>query len=87
MDQVFKLFQQFHAIVERETEKMLKYFKTDNREEYTSKSFEGYYSKHGIRHEKTVPGTPQHNGVVERMNHIIVERARCMLKMARIWIL
>ena len=34
---------------------------------------------HGIRHEKTVLGTPEHNGVVERMNLTIVENVWCML--------
>ena len=28
--------------------------------------------------EKTVPRTPQENGVLERMNRTIMERARCM---------
>ncbi|GKV14824.1 hypothetical protein SLEP1_g25638 [Rubroshorea leprosula] len=46
----------------------------DNRGEYTSKEFKDYYSKHGIRHEKIVPDTPQHNGVAKRMNHTIVEK-------------
>ena len=32
----------------------------------------------GIRREKTVPGTPQENGVSERMNRTIMEHARCM---------
>ena len=34
--------------------------------------------------EKTVPNTPQHNGVVERMNQTIVEKGRCMLKLAKL---
>ncbi|GKF27445.1 retrovirus-related pol polyprotein from transposon TNT 1-94, partial [Tanacetum coccineum] len=32
-----------------------------------------------ITHEKTVPRTPQHNGVVERQNRTVVEAARTML--------
>ena len=32
----------------------------------------------GNGREKTVPGTPQENGVSERMNRTIMERARCM---------
>lgn len=41
--------------------------------------FESYCAKHGIRHEKTVPYTPQHNGVAERMNRTIAERT-CSLR-------
>mgnify|MGYP003740606461 FL=1 len=78
-DQVFQHFQQFHAMVERETGRSLKCLRTDNGGEYTSKEFEAYLAEHGIRHEKTVPRTPQHNGVAERMNRTIVERVRCML--------
>ena len=35
--------------------------------------------KFGINHEKTVPGTPQKNGVLERMNHTIMEKVQSML--------
>ncbi|GKU90802.1 hypothetical protein SLEP1_g4753 [Rubroshorea leprosula] len=82
--QVFKYFQHYPAMVERETRLKLKCLRTDNGGEYTSKEFRDYCSKHGMRHEKTVPGTPQHNGVAERMNRTIVEKVRCMLKMATV---
>ncbi|CAL5379550.1 unnamed protein product [Camellia sinensis] len=82
--EVFQHFQTFHAMVERETGKKLKCLRTDNGGEYTSKEFKAYCATHGIRHEKTVPGTPQHNGVAERMNRTIVEKVRCMLKMAKL---
>ncbi|GKV14795.1 hypothetical protein SLEP1_g25613 [Rubroshorea leprosula] len=75
-------FEHYHAMVERETGLKLKCLHTDNGREYTSKEFRDYCSKHGIRHEKTIPGTPQHNGVAERMNRTIVEKVRCMLRMA-----
>jgi Integrase core domain len=83
-DQVFNYFQEFHVMVERETDKKLKCLRSDNGGEYTSKEFKAYCAKYRIRHEKTVPGTPQHNGVAERMNRTIVEKVRCMLKMAKL---
>ena len=62
----------------------LKRLRTDNGGEYISKEFKKYFSKHGIRHEKTVPGIPQHNDVVERMNRTIVEKVWCILKLAKL---
>ena len=38
----------------------------------------------GIRLEKTVPKTPQQNGVAERMNRTICDRIRCMLSHAKL---
>nr|GFA67464.1 retrovirus-related Pol polyprotein from transposon TNT 1-94 [Tanacetum cinerariifolium] len=38
-----------------------------------------YYERIGIFHQKTVPRTPQQNGVVERRNRTLVEVARTML--------
>ena len=71
-------------MVERETGNPLKRLRTDNGGEYISREFKEYFSKHGIRHKKMVPGTPQHNGVAKRMNQIIVEKVRCMLKLAKL---
>jgi hypothetical protein len=56
----------------------LKCLRSDNGGEYCSKEFDDYYSYHGIRREKTVPRTPQENGVSERMNRTIMECARSM---------
>lgn len=83
-DQVLQYFKRFHAMVERQTGKPLKCLRSDNGGEYTSHDFKNYCFEHGIRHEKTVPGTPQHNGVAERINRTIMERVRCMLRMAKL---
>ena len=48
----------------------MKCLKSDNGGEYCSKEFDDYCSYHGIRREKTVLGTPQANGVSERMNKV-----------------
>ena len=57
-DQVFEHFKKFHAMVAKEKGKPLKCLHTDNEVEYTSNNFKSYCSEKGIRHEKTVPGTP-----------------------------
>ena len=49
-----------------------------------ARSLDNYCSHNGIRREKTVPGTPQENGVSERMNKTIMEHARCMRLHARL---
>ena len=82
-DQVLDAFKEFHVNVERETGRKLKCVRSDNGGEYRG-PFENYCRFHGIRLEKTVPKTPQQNGVAERMNRTIEERIRCMLSHAKL---
>ena len=65
--------------MEKATKKKIRTFRTDNGGEYTSSQFENYLKAEGIRHELTVPKTPQQNGVAERLNRTIVKMARSML--------
>jgi transposase InsO family protein len=74
----FYPFKKWKELVENETGKSLKCLRSDNGGEYCSKEFDDYFSYHGIRREKTVSGTPQENGVTERMNRTIMECARSM---------
>ena len=71
-------------MVERETRRYLKCLRTDNGGEYMSNKCNEYCLENGIRHEKTVPGIPQHNDVAEQMNHTIVENVRSMIRMAKL---
>ena len=75
---VFASFKKWKDLVENETGKKLKDLRSNNGGEYCSKDFDIYCSYNGIRREKTDHGTPQGNGVSERMNKTIMERARCM---------
>ncbi|GJV59599.1 retrovirus-related pol polyprotein from transposon TNT 1-94 [Tanacetum coccineum] len=50
-----------------------------NKQEFVNKVLTEYYERVGIFHQKTVPRTPQQNGVVERRNRTLVEAARIML--------
>jgi transposase InsO family protein len=78
-DQVYECFREWKALVEKQTKHKLKTLRTDNGGEYTSKKLEQYLKSEGIRHEKTVPKTPEQNGVSERLNRTLVEAARSML--------
>ncbi|GJS45882.1 retrovirus-related pol polyprotein from transposon TNT 1-94 [Tanacetum coccineum] len=55
------------------------FVRTDNGTEFVNKDLTDYYESVGITHEKTIPRTPQQNGVVERRNRTFVEAARTML--------
>nr|GEV02003.1 hypothetical protein [Tanacetum cinerariifolium] len=59
--------------------KTVRYVRTDNGTEFVNHTLTDYYERIGIFHQKTVPRTPQQNGVVERRNRTLVEAARIML--------
>nr|CCA24320.1 putative polyprotein [Albugo laibachii Nc14] len=52
---------------------------TDNGSEFQNQIFDAFCRMDGIIHQKTVPYSPQQNGVVERMNRTITEKARSMM--------
>lgn len=78
--QVFNTFVQFKTLVENQTGLKIKRIRTDNGREYCHKTFDNFLSKYGIIHETTIPYTPEQNGVSERLNRTLVEKARTMLK-------
>lgn len=62
-------------MVERWTGRQLKTLRTDNGGEYSSTEFADYLRSEGVRHERTIPKTPEQNGVAERMNRTLIETA------------
>lgn len=65
--------------MENETKRTIKVLRSDNGLEFCSKEFEDYLNSYGVKHQKTNPYTPQQNGLCERFNRTIVEKARCLL--------
>jgi len=82
--EVFDRFKEFKALVENQIEKKTKVLRTDNSGEFCNKEFKEFCKKCGIAWQKTTPYTPQQNGVAERMNKTLMERARSMLSGARL---
>ncbi|GJX80436.1 retrovirus-related pol polyprotein from transposon TNT 1-94 [Tanacetum coccineum] len=56
---------------------------TDNGTEFVNQTLRDYYEQVGISHETSVARTPQQNGVVKRINRMLVEAARTMLIFAQ----
>ena len=73
---MFDTFKKWKSLVENETGQKLKFLKSDHGDEYYNKEFDSYCLYNGIHREKTFSGTPQENGLLERMNRTIMEDAR-----------
>ena len=79
---VFAMFKDFKAKLELESGKKIKCLRTDNGGEYVDGDFLTFCKQAGIQRQFTVAYTPQQNGVAERMNRTLLERARAMLQTA-----
>jgi hypothetical protein len=62
-----------------QTERKLKVMRTDNGMGFCYSNFNSFCRKEGIVRHRTIPYTPQQNGVAEHMNRTIISEARCML--------
>lgn len=69
----------FLTMVEKQEGISVKRIRSDRGGEYFSKTFENYFKMKGIIHEGTGAHQPQQNGVAERINRTLCEKARCML--------
>ena len=65
--------------MENQTRKKIKVLRTDNGDEFYEKESKKFCKECGIARQKTTPYTPKQNGVVERMNRSLMEKARNML--------
>ena len=71
--EVLQCFRGWKALVKKTCGVKVIVLRSDNRGEYTSSDFTSYLTKEGIRHELTIPHSPQQNGTAERLNGTLVE--------------
>jgi transposase InsO family protein len=57
----------------------IKKIRSDNGTEFKNSQIEGFLEEEGIKHEFSSPYTPQQNGIVERKNRTLLDKARTML--------
>jgi transposase InsO family protein len=77
--EVIEKFKEFKSLVENKSDKKIKVSRTDNGGELCGKEFDQFFKQCGISCQNTTPYTPQKNGVFERMNRTLMDKARSML--------
>lgn len=70
---------EFKAFYENQWGHRLKCLRSDNGTEFVNKKVAGICAWNGVMHQRTVPYSPQQNGVAERMNRTIMEKERSMV--------
>jgi transposase InsO family protein len=78
--EIVDVFKRYKAKSELETGRKLKVLRTDNGKEYVNHRLDSLLKKWGIKHEKTQSYCPQQNGLSERMNRTLMDKARCLLR-------
>ena len=77
--EVFTYFKDYVAKAAAHFNSKLVHLYCDNGREYLSGEMKELCKQNGITYHLTVPYTPQQNGVAERMNRTITEKARTMV--------
>lgn len=76
---VFEKFKDYYHYVTKHFNENLLKLRSDNGRKYISKEFQNFCSQEEISLQYTVPYNPEMNGVAERMNRTLVEKARIIL--------
>lgn len=71
-------------MVENQSERKIKKLRNDNRLEFFKNQLNQHSKALGIARHLTIPGNPQQNGLVERINRTLLDKVRCMLISSRL---
>lgn len=78
-EHVKQVIEEFKVLYERQLSKFIKILRSDNGSEYITSELDEFLRLSGIIHQFTNPYTPEQNGMAERMNRTLIEKARSML--------
>lgn len=73
-NEVTDYVRKYIAKVERETDRKVKRFRSDNELEYCNKAFKQIFNHNGIKHERINVDIPQMNGIAEKINRTLINR-------------
>jgi len=81
-DEALHYFKNYKAKVENQLERKVKRLRSYLGGEYFSSKFFYFCVEHGIIHERTLPYSPQSNGIAETKNCTLTELVNAMLEIA-----
>jgi len=82
--EVGKLLKVFITWAELETGYKVKTLRFDGGGEYMAQHVQDWLHKRGIKHEVTTADMPQHNGIAERLNRMLLDKSHAMLADAKL---
>lgn len=71
-------FKEFYLRMKNQGYGKIKKLRTDNGTEYCNKDFRKFLSDNGIDHQLSAAYTPEQNGLAERTNRTLIEKAKCL---------
>lgn len=78
-DEAYDKFLEYKNLAENQLDTKIKVLRSDNGGEFCNREFSMFLKKAGIVHQTSNSHTPQQNGMAERINRTLVEKARCLL--------
>ncbi|GJR72960.1 retrovirus-related pol polyprotein from transposon TNT 1-94 [Tanacetum coccineum] len=75
-NEAFSKFKEWKQLVKNQIGRKLKKLRTDNGLDFCNQEFNNLCKESGIARHLTVVGTPQHNGLAERMNRTLLNKVR-----------
>lgn len=73
--EAFEKLKHWKVLIENQTGRRIKRLRTNNGLEFCSREFNMFCRDEGISRHHRVRNTPQQNGLAERMNRTLLERA------------
>jgi transposase InsO family protein len=77
--EVVSCIEQYEAAATARFSVLICKFRCDNGGEYVTNELKDFFAEKGIQFECTIPYSPALNGVSERMNRVMLDKARSML--------
>ncbi|GJZ42293.1 retrovirus-related pol polyprotein from transposon TNT 1-94 [Tanacetum coccineum] len=78
-NEAFSKFKECKLLVENQIGRKLKKLRTDNGLEFCNQEFNNLCKDRRIARHLTLAGTPQQNGLAERINRTLLNKVRCLL--------